>query len=140
MNIVKMKAAREIFFIVGVCVALISGMSDEMKDLLDSLHAQCLSDSGVNEELISKAQKGEFEEDEKLKCYMRCIFDETGLFGDDGKIDVEGMVSMLPDEIKEPFAPTVRKCGGLVSGSPCEQSFKMYKCCFDEAPQYYFLP
>nr|AHA39268.1 odorant-binding protein 3 [Monochamus alternatus] len=135
-----MRATTEIFLIVGVCAALVSGMSDEMKDLLDSLHAQCLSDTGANEDLISKAQKGEFTEDEKLKCYMKCIFDETGLFGDDGQIDIDGMIAMLPDEIREPFSPTVRKCGGLLSGSPCQQSFMLYKCCFDEAPQYYFLP
>ncbi|KAJ8924402.1 hypothetical protein NQ315_007198, partial [Exocentrus adspersus] len=120
-----------------LCVyfSVAAGMSDEMKDLLNSLHTQCSTNTGASEATIAMAQKGDFEEDENLKCYMRCILEETGLIEDNGNLDTEGMVAMLPDEVKGPVEPIVRKCATTVTGSSCDAAFVLNKCLFAEAPK-----
>ncbi|KAJ8928205.1 hypothetical protein NQ314_019268 [Rhamnusium bicolor] len=99
--------------LIGYAV-LANALTDEEKELMDSLHKQCVGNVGVSEDLVSKAQKGEFADDEKLKCYMSCQLDELGLFGDDGKIDVEGMIALLPDGIRDQMTPVIKKCAVLV--------------------------
>nr|AXO78381.1 odorant binding protein 3 [Xylotrechus quadripes] len=125
----------------SVCVALSRGMSDEMKELMDSLHKTCTASTGATEDVVAKAQKGDFTEDENLKCYMKCTLDEVGLVEDDGKIDIEGMIAMLPDEVKDTLDPILRKCGATsVGANACETVFLLYKCTFNENPSMYFLP
>ncbi|CAH2007568.1 unnamed protein product [Acanthoscelides obtectus] len=87
-------------------------VSDEIKELMNNLHKTCVGNTGVDEALIVNANKGQFEEDEKFKCYTRCIFDEVGLFDDDNKFDVEGAIAMLPDEMKDTILGSViKECG-----------------------------
>lgn len=30
-----------------------------------------------------------------------------------GEIDAEAVIALLPDEVKDALAPTIRKCGGI---------------------------
>nr|CAI5825743.1 unnamed protein product [Callosobruchus analis] len=49
-----------------------------MQALMDNLHKECTGQTGVDESLILNARKGDFADDPKLKCYMRCILNEVG--------------------------------------------------------------
>lgn len=39
-------------------------------------HDVCVSKTGVSEEAITEFSDGKHHEDEKLKCYMNCVFHE----------------------------------------------------------------
>lgn len=40
-------------------------------------HDACVIKTGVTEEAIKEFSDGQIHEDEKLKCYMNCVFHET---------------------------------------------------------------
>lgn len=42
-----------------------------------SAHDACVKKTEVTEEAIIKFSDGEIHEDEKLKCYMNCVFHEV---------------------------------------------------------------
>lgn len=44
---------------------------------LKPAHDACVAKTGVSEEAIKEFSDGKIHEDEKLKCYMNCIFHEV---------------------------------------------------------------
>lgn len=46
-------------------------------EALKPLHQACVTKTGVSEEAIKEFSDGQIHEDEKLKCYMNCIFHEA---------------------------------------------------------------
>lgn len=48
----------------------------EVLKALKPPHDACVAKTGVSEEAIREFSDGQIHEDEKLKCYMNCIFHE----------------------------------------------------------------
>ncbi|KAF2895467.1 hypothetical protein ILUMI_10709 [Ignelater luminosus] len=134
------------YFKLSVCVALclfvpsILGMSDEMQELIDMLHKTCMTQSGADDALITKAQKGDFTDDGNLKCYMKCLMSEMSTISDDGEIDVEAAIAILPEDQKVKMEPTIRKCGTQKGADACDNAFLTFKCYYDNSPADFFLP
>nr|CAI5820146.1 unnamed protein product [Callosobruchus analis] len=53
---------------------------------------------------------------------------------DDGTIDEEATIAVLPEEFKDKAAPIVRKCGTIKGATPCESAWLTHKCYQSEAP------
>ncbi|CAH1958897.1 unnamed protein product [Acanthoscelides obtectus] len=111
-----------------------------MQALMDNLHNECVGQTGVDESLIINARKGDFSEDQKLKCYMRCIFAEIGTIEDDGSIDVDGVLAVLPEDMRDFAEPIFRKCANIGGSDPCDIVYVTNKCAYAERPADYFLP
>jgi hypothetical protein len=48
----------------------------EIIKALKPVHDKCVAKTGVSDEAIKEFSDGQIHEDEKLKCYMNCIFHE----------------------------------------------------------------
>nr|CAH7712954.1 unnamed protein product [Callosobruchus chinensis] len=108
-----------------------------MQELADMLHKTCVEETSANEDDISNARHGKFADDEKFKCYIFCIMAQMACIEDDGTIDEEATIAVLPDEFKEKAAPIVRKCGTIKGATPCESAWLTHKCYQSEAPDGY---
>ncbi|KAL1500930.1 hypothetical protein ABEB36_006348 [Hypothenemus hampei] len=115
------------------------GISEEMQELAKQLHATCVSETGAKEDDISNAVKGIFSEDEGFKCYLKCLMSQMAIIDDDGTIDVEAMVAILPDELVEHATPIVRKCGSIKGSNACDSAWLTHQCYYREGPEHYFL-
>nr|AGG37860.1 pheromone-binding protein [Brachysternus prasinus] len=115
-------------------------MSEEMEELGKQLHDDCVGQTGVDEAFITtvKDHKG-FPDDEKFKCYLKCLMTEMAVVGDDGVIDVEAAVGILPDDIKDKAEPVMRKCGAKVGANPCDHVYLTHKCYYDTDPETYMI-
>nr|BAF79599.1 pheromone-binding protein [Anomala schonfeldti] len=115
-------------------------MSEEMEELAKQLHNDCVAQTGVDEAHITtvKDQKG-FPDDEKFKCYLKCLMTEMAIVGDDGIVDVEAAVGVLPDEYKAKAEPVMRKCGVKPGANPCDNVYQTHKCYYDTDPQSYMI-
>lgn len=51
----------------------------ELLEAVKPAHDACVTKTGVTEEAIKEFSDGQIHEDEKLKCYMSCIFHETNV-------------------------------------------------------------
>nr|AXO78380.1 odorant binding protein 2 [Xylotrechus quadripes] len=115
------------------------GLSEEMQELANMLHSTCIGETGVSEENIQKAKTGDFVDDEKLKCYIMCTMAQMACINENGIIDVEATIAVLPEEFQEMAAPIIRKCDTQKGKSPCENAWLTHKCYYNENPQGYFL-
>lgn len=49
----------------------------ELVEALRPIHKVCVQKTGVTEEAITEFSDGKHHEDDKLKCYMNCVFHES---------------------------------------------------------------
>nr|QTE76110.1 odorant binding protein 2 [Harmonia axyridis] len=129
-----------IFFFLVAILSNASGMDDDMQELINNLHNTCVGEVGVDEALITKAQNGDFAEDEKLMCYSKCLLDQMAIVDENGIVDPEAAVAVLPADMQADAGPAVRKCSKLRGSSPCSNVFEVMKCWYTESPATYFLP
>ncbi|XP_057661153.1 general odorant-binding protein 56d-like [Diorhabda carinulata] len=130
----------KVLLVLGTLVSSILALTEEQIALMNSLHAECVSQSKVAEDVVSAAKNGNIGDDNNLKCYMKCILDELGVIDDDEKIDVDGVVAMLPEEMQE-FAPAVlKKCGTQSGADLCDAIFNTFKCYYETDKRVFFLP
>ncbi|RLZ02132.1 Odorant binding protein 6 [Cephus cinctus] len=126
-----------VFFLLGFGNS--HGVSDEMMEMAKMLHDSCVSETGVDEGLIEKCRDGVFTEDSNLKCYIKCIMDQVSGMTDDGEVDEETVISMLPEEMQSETAPTIRECGTVRGSDNCDTAFQTHKCYYAKNPENYFL-
>ncbi|CAG9834999.1 unnamed protein product [Diabrotica balteata] len=69
---------RFIFLAFLVCGAMAS-LTEKQQQHMHSIHTMCVSEIGVSEDVIDKARSGDFVQDAKLKCFMKCYFDKIGV-------------------------------------------------------------
>nr|ANE37555.1 odorant binding protein 11 [Rhynchophorus ferrugineus] len=116
-----------------------SCISDEMKELAAQLHNACVAETGATEDAITNARAGTFADDDNFKCYFKCLFDQMAIMDDEGIIDVEAMIAVLPDEYQDTLPPVIRKCDTKKGANPCENAWLTHKCYYQENPAHYFL-
>lgn len=78
-----------------------------------------------------KFSDGEIHEDEKLKCYMNCVFHEGHVVDDAGELHLEKLaegVEMLGPEVEAIALAMGKKCLKPVGDTQCERAFWYHKC------------
>nr|AQY18969.1 odorant-binding protein [Galeruca daurica] len=130
----------KVLLLLGSLLLSVLALTEEQIALMNSLHSECVSKTGVAEDLVTNAKTGNLADDPKLKCYSACIFDELGVIDDNEKIDVDGVVAILPEEMQE-FAPAVlKKCGTQSGADLCDSIFNTFKCYYETDKRVFFLP
>ncbi|XP_065164232.1 pheromone-binding protein-related protein 6-like [Atheta coriaria] len=128
-----------------ICVlsqfAMGAEVPEALREMGDVLHAHCVGETSVAESLIDDAKKGVFSEEKALKCYLRCIFEETSMITDDGRFDAEAMLGVLPPEVRTNLEPTVTSCAAKVNpgADECETIWLTVKCFYEMDPKNYFM-
>ncbi|XP_050309871.1 general odorant-binding protein 83a-like [Anthonomus grandis grandis] len=134
MNMIILSALGLFFMLPNVLC-----LSEEMQELANQLHDTCVGETGTTNDAIANARNGNFEDSDSFKCYIKCLLDQMAIIDDDGIIDVDAMVAVLPDELKEKTEPIIRKCGTQKGANPCENAWLTHKCYYKEGPEIYFL-
>nr|AXY87869.1 odorant binding protein 10 [Subpsaltria yangi] len=117
----------------------LSQLSDEMQQVAKLLHDNCVGEVGVDEALITQTQDGSFAEDDKLKCYMKCVFSQLAVLSDDGEIDAEAFAALLPDNMVEHGTKMIEVCKGVGGANGCEVAFNLNKCFYEFNPAEFML-
>ncbi|OWR51006.1 odorant binding protein 5 [Danaus plexippus plexippus] len=97
-------------------------LSEEIKEIIQHVHNECVGKTGVAEEDIANCENGIFKEDMKLKCYMFCLLEEGSLVDDDGNVDYDMMVSLIPDQYTDRVLNMINGCKHLVLSISCDDS------------------
>nr|ALG36134.1 odorant binding protein 1 [Sclerodermus sp. MQW-2015] len=128
--------------IVGVATLLAVGecgvMPATMKQATAKLRQECIEKTGAAEDAIDNASKGIFAEDDKLKCYFKCIFEELTVFDESGKVNYDIILEMLPEEAKEVGQKIIDDCKDTTGKDLCELAYNINRCAYDSNPQIYF--
>ncbi|XP_053619309.1 general odorant-binding protein 83a [Plodia interpunctella] len=115
--------------------------SEEIKEIIQHVHNECVGKTGVAEEDIANCENGIFKDDEKLKCYMFCLLEEASLVDDDDSVDYDMLVSLIPEEYSERASKMIFGCKHLDTNdkNKCQRAFDVHKCSYDKDPDFYFL-
>ncbi|XP_047512703.1 general odorant-binding protein 83a-like [Pieris napi] len=116
-------------------------LSDEIKEIIEHVHNECVSQTGVAEEDIANCENGIFKEDNKLKCYMFCLLEEGSLVDDEENVDYDMMISLIPEQYTDRVTKMISNCKHLDTKdkNKCQRAFDVHKCSYDRDPNFYFL-
>lgn len=84
-----------------------------MKKAASLLHDHCVELTEVDETLIAKSRAGFLPEDERLSCYIDCLFRTSGLITEEGKIRFNEISHLFPTEIKEVIDKITAQCNTI---------------------------
>ncbi|XP_005176973.2 general odorant-binding protein 83a [Musca domestica] len=111
----------------------------ELLAKLRPVHDTCVSKTGVTEEAIKKFSDEEIHEDELLKCYMYCVFDEMDVLHDDGEVHLEKVLDLMPDSMHDLAINMGKRCLYPKGDTTCDRAFWLHSCWKKADPVHYFL-
>ncbi|XP_034946760.1 general odorant-binding protein 83a-like [Chelonus insularis] len=115
---------------------------DEFKDVAPSIREVCVAETGVPVDLIEKANNGELTADNKLKCYLKCVFDQFRLVNDKKGVNFDVFLKLAPPSYKEVAENIVKECRDTkaeTEGDLCDLVFQINKCMRKVAGDLYFV-
>ncbi|XP_059051888.1 general odorant-binding protein 83a-like [Achroia grisella] len=115
--------------------------SDEIKEIMEIVHNECVTKTKVAEEDITNCENGIFKDDVKLKCYLFCVVEELNLVDDDGQVDYDMLVSLIPEEYRQRSTVMIDGCKHLDTNNKdnCQKAFDVHKCSYAIDPDFYFI-
>lgn len=86
-------------------------------------------------ELVAQAKKGQFADDEKLKNFILCFFQKTGVLTSDGKLNEEVALAKLPQEVdKVAVKKVLDECKVKNGKNVADTAFEIFKCYYKATP------
>lgn len=106
-----------------------AALTDEQKAKVQAISTLCREQSGVNEELILKARRGEYTDDEKLKEHLFCFSKKLGFQNEAGVVQPAVINAKLSGYIPaDVLKRATDKCEGLTADTPQQTAFDVLKC------------
>lgn len=103
----------------------------QTQENLVSYRPECASSLSISDEAVAEYKKWNFPDDEKTRCYIRCIFNKMGLFEDATGFYVDRLVKQLGQNREEAEVRTeVLKCADKNPGKDdaCIWAFRGFNC------------
>nr|USH46142.1 odorant binding protein 12 [Apriona germarii] len=122
--------------LVYLFVAVQAGLlSEEQKQKIMKVHAECLKETGVDEALTLKAQKGEYVDDPKLKKQIFCFNKKVGFQNEAGDLQVDFIKAKIVEIIKDDKQADelIQQCNVKKENGE-ETGFAAVKCFHNLAP------
>ncbi|OAD52230.1 Pheromone-binding protein-related protein 2 [Eufriesea mexicana] len=91
-------------------------------------------------EIIEDTEYGEFPDDDKLKCYFKCVLEKFKMMDKDGKIKYNLLKKVIPNAYKELGNEMIDSCSDVDDVDKCEKSFKFMKCMYEVNPIAFIAP
>ncbi|XP_017764767.1 PREDICTED: general odorant-binding protein 99a [Eufriesea mexicana] len=118
------------------------GMSDidEFRKMTANYRKKCMAETKVKLEIIEDTEYGEFPDDDKLKCYFKCVLEKFKMMDKDGKIKYNLLKKVIPNAYKELGNEMIDSCSDVDDVDKCEKSFKFMKCMYEVNPIAFIAP
>ncbi|XP_049877497.1 general odorant-binding protein 83a-like [Pectinophora gossypiella] len=135
---------RSVTFLLLLVCARAEFPTKEFVEQLRPTVEKCEEKTGVDKTLVEQFSKGEsMVDDDKLKCYMKCIFVELELLNEsNGIFRYEKMLNMLPEDMKSIAYNMGQACVHFIGDQNtdmCQVSYDLHRCWQKKDPQHYFL-
>ncbi|KAF2881154.1 hypothetical protein ILUMI_25028 [Ignelater luminosus] len=128
-----------IALVVVTFFAATQALSDEAKAKLREHYEHCTGETKVDKELINKARKGEFSNDDKLQQYYFCMFNRIGILDADGKPQpdvLKDKIAAAGDIKTEDAEKVIAACKDKKGADKYETARLIYECYYTVSPQH----
>lgn len=116
-------------------------LDEEMAELAKMVRDNCVAETGVDISLVDNVNAGTellANPDKVLKCYIKCVMETAGMFSE-GDVDVEAVLALLPDDLKNKNENAIRACGTKKGSDDCDTAFLSQVCWQQANKADYFL-
>lgn len=101
---------------------------------------KCLKEIGTTADIVDNVEIGIFsDDDEKLKCYFRCVLEKFNLFSKDGKLNFKLMKKTVPDHFRDIGSEMIDACNHMAGPERCELAYEFMKCLYFANPVAFFV-
>ncbi|GAB0088723.1 General odorant-binding protein 99a [Sergentomyia squamirostris] len=116
------------FAILGMCMA---DWRIQTAEDLGKYRTKCVEDLKIEEAAVTEYKKWNFTNDEKTRCYIKCIFNQMELFNDETGYNIEHLVEQLGQSgDKEKVREQIVKCAddNPNKDDKCTWVFRGFNC------------
>lgn len=104
--------------------------------MLEPFKRDCIAETKVNPEYPDRiVLHGEYPEDRKLKCYVKCMSMKMGVLDANGEVVEEIFRKYLNVDDDEIAKSVSKKCLNENSTDLCEKAFRISKCSYKAAQE-----
>ncbi|XP_030764828.1 B2 protein-like [Sitophilus oryzae] len=130
-----MKAFVAAVVLISVAICVHADLSDEQKQKVQAYGKECITESGVDKELVTKARQGTFSDDAKLKAFAYCVSKKIGFQDGAGAPQPEVIKQKLSGAINNPEAADklIAKCVQS-KATPEDTALETFKCYYENTP------
>ncbi|RLZ02197.1 Odorant binding protein 1 [Cephus cinctus] len=117
---------------------------EQMTKIASGFRNVCQPKTGVDMAILEGMQKGEFPEDRKFQCYLKCVMGMLRTLRN-GKVDLDMLLkqvdTMVPENLQERTRHVARHCSTVAtSNDMCEIAYQFVKCNWDTDAEVFFFP
>ncbi|KZC07452.1 Pheromone-binding protein-related protein 3, partial [Dufourea novaeangliae] len=107
---------------------------DDFRKLTASVRAKCIEETKTTLQAIEDTEFGEFPEDDRLKCYFKCVLEKSSMMDKNGKIKYNLLKKIIPDVYKDVVHGMIDSCTEVTAKDHCEKAYGFMKCLYAENP------
>ncbi|XP_072756311.1 odorant binding protein 1 [Anoplolepis gracilipes] len=111
----------------------------EMLEMVQGDKERCMSEHGTSQTLIDEVNDGKLSNDRSITCYMHCLLDAFSLVDEEGDLEVDMLLSVIPEQYQEIGTKILNKCAKQDGADPCEKIFNIAKCVQSTVPELWFM-
>ncbi|XP_060817737.1 pheromone-binding protein-related protein 6-like [Bombus pascuorum] len=111
----------------------------EIFDMVAEDKARCMSEHGTTQAQIDEVDQGVLKDDRSITCYMFCLLEAFSLVDDEGDIDADMLLGLLPDQFQARAESVMSKCTPAAGSDKCDKIYNLAKCAMAEAPDVWFI-
>ncbi|EZA48953.1 ObirObp1 [Ooceraea biroi] len=111
----------------------------EMLEMVQGDKKRCMGEHGTSQALIDEVNNGNLADDRSIACYMHCMLDAFSLVDEEGNLETEMLLGVIPEQFLELATELLNKCAVQEGADGCEKVFKIAKCVQATKPELWFM-
>ncbi|XP_031833781.1 odorant binding protein 1 [Nomia melanderi] len=130
-----------IVFVHAACV--FAGVPDwippEVIDMVQDDKNRCMAEHGTQEAEIAEVQAGRITSARSITCYMYCLLEAFSLVDDEGNLESDMLMGLLPENLQDTAESVLAKCTPAAGADPCEKIYNLAVCVYNTVPDLWFV-
>ncbi|EFN89245.1 Pheromone-binding protein-related protein 1 [Harpegnathos saltator] len=106
-----------------------------MLEMVQGDKERCMAEHGTSQDLIDQVNDGHLSDDRSITCYMNCLLDAFSLVDEEGDLEADMLISVIPEQYQEIGTKLLTKCAKQDGADPCEKIFKVAQCVQGTVPE-----
>nr|AZB49387.1 odorant-binding protein 6 [Heortia vitessoides] len=133
-HVITMKA----FVVFAVKLVAAQALTDEQKEKLKKHKTECLAETKVDEQLVSKLKSGDYKtENEQLKKYALCMLIKSELMTKEGKFKKDIALAKVTNPADRPqVEKLIDTCLANKGNTPHQTAWNYVKCYHEKDPKH----